>query len=156
LLSPSGTKPFSLGTPNHLCSYVSQGCMNKQHGYRQNFFFNAFPFNTIWITSSLSPPPLQPCIPLLPETSTHPTNRKDRSSSLITPQPWEQEAHLGSSHQLGCAGSNFMRADDQLFIFACLQDNSVCSLPAVGREIPLEIHYKCELCASSHALRNQQ
>lgn len=149
---------FSLGTPNHLCSYVSQGCMNKQHGCRQIFFFQCFSFYHHLDQKQPQPSSLQPCIPLLAEIPTHPTNGKvartrahhssaiNHGNRILNPQ----DAHLGGSHQLGRAGSDFMGADNQLFIFACLQDNSVCRLPAVGREIALQMHYKWVMCIPPH------
>lgn len=36
------------------------------------------------------------------------------------------DTHLGGSYELGCAGSDFMGANDELFVFAHVQDDSVC------------------------------
>lgn len=69
----------------------------------------------------------QDCHAPVPENSpgTKRWEQKDKTCHVVCSQPcWD--AHLGGSYQLGRAGSDFMGADDQFFIFACVQDNSVC------------------------------
>lgn len=78
-----------------------------------------------------------------------------------TPRGSCWDTHLGGSHQLGCAGSDFVGADDQFLVFPCVQDNPVSRLPVlrVRREIVSEtVHDRASADSSSPAntLRNQQ
>lgn len=49
-----------------------------------------------------------------------------------TPRGSCRDTHLGGSHQLGCAGSDFVGADNQFLVFPCVQHNPVRRLPAMG------------------------